>query len=683
MVTNDPLETHQAKLERASKPAPIILDKARPKDIVLSLGVAYGRGTGKFYSFMASLVMSVQEESLGFDPDALAKKYALERDKRVRVDGNDQYQEVIGDFAYFVEDPYIQSELKREQIDDEVEVVIIGGGFGGLLAAARLREAGIDDFRLIEKGGDFGGTWYWNRYPGASCDIESYVYFPLLEKTQFVPKQKYTNAPETLEYCHKIAETFSLYENALFQTEVTSTDWDEESGRWIVATNRQDAIKARFVVHSNGPLNRPKLPAIQGITRFKGHTFHTSRWDYEYTGGNSHGDLSKLADKRVAIIGTGATAVQCVPHLGAAAKELYVFQRTPSSIDVRNNQSTDPEWMATQSPGWQDKRRENFESLMTGIPVKEDLVSDGWTEAFRLLFGSLRSKAPSKARLTWWAAQGLFSKHFYQKGVKQYLTDRASDYMDLTRALEIADFKKMEKVRARADSIVEDPATAESLKPYYRQFCKRPCFHDEYLPTFNRPNVTLVDTDGQGIDQITEQGVVFNGQEYEVDCIIFATGFEVGTDYARRAGYQITGREGLSISEKWSKGLSTLHGMHSRGFPNAFFFGPAQSAFTATYTYSLDENSQHLAHILSIAKDKGYTLIEASEQAEANWVQTIIEKARLTAEFQSQCTPGYYNNEGHVNVNPQNNTYGGGPIEFFALMKQWRAKGKLEGLEVS
>ncbi|MFQ3363943.1 MAG: cation diffusion facilitator CzcD-associated flavoprotein CzcO, partial [Candidatus Azotimanducaceae bacterium] len=280
-------------------------------------------------------------KSFNFDPEALGRKYQEERDKRVRVDGNDQYQEVTGEFAYFVEDPYIDSELKREAIEEEVEVVIIGGGFGGMLAAARLREAGIDDFRIIEKGGDFGGTWYWNRYPGASCDIESYVYFPLLENTGFVPKQKYTNAPETLEYCRVIAKKYALHEGALLQTLVTSTDWDESQGRWIVATDRQDTLKARFVVHSNGPLNRPKLPAIKGISDFKGHTFHTSRWDYAYTGGDAHGGLTGLADKRVAVIGTGATAVQCVPHVGASAEHLYVFQRTPSSIDVRNNKPTD------------------------------------------------------------------------------------------------------------------------------------------------------------------------------------------------------------------------------------------------------------------------------------------------------------------------------------------------------
>ena len=628
--------------------------------------------------------MSVAEsqDQYDFDPDALREKYREERDKRVRADGNDQYIEVTGDFSHYVDDPYVEPGFVRDPVLEEVEVVVIGGGFGGMLAAARLKDAGIHDVRIIEKGGGFGGTWYWNRYPGASCDIESYVYFPMLEKTGFVPRQKYTNAPETLEYCEVLAERFDLHDNALMQTEVISTEWDEDARRWLVTTNRQDCLKARFVVHSNGPLNRPKLPAIKGISSYKGHTFHTSRWDYAYTGGDSHGNLDNLSDKRVAIIGTGATAVQCIPHLGAGAKELFVFQRTPSSIDVRNNQATDPDWISTQQPGWQDERRTNFESLMTGVPVKEDLVSDGWTEAFRLLFGNLREKAPSKWRFAAWSLGGLLSKEFYQKGIKQYLTDKATAHMDLTRQMELADFAKMEKIRSRADSIVEDQETAEALKPYYRQFCKRPCFHDEYLPTYNRPNVHLIDTDGRGVDEFTEKGVMFEGKEYEVDCIIFATGFEVGTDYSRRAGYSIIGVNGMSVSEKWSNGLSTYHGMHSRGFPNCFFFGPAQSAFTATYTFSLDENSVHLAHIMTELKKRGATRVEASQAAEDAWVNTIIQKARLTEDFQKSCTPGYYNNEGHVNVNPQNNTYGGGPIEFFKLMKKWRAKGNLEGLEL-
>jgi len=627
--------------------------------------------------------MSAEPNTINFNPDELAKKYRLERDKRLRQDGNEQYQEVSGEFSYFVEDPYLDEEIEREPLEDEVEVLIVGGGFGGMLAAARLREAGIDDFRIIEKGGDFGGTWYWNRYPGASCDIEAYIYFPLLEETGFVPKQKYTNAAETLEYCHIICDKYKLYDNACLQTEVQATVWNEAEGRWLVTTNRGDKIRARYVVHSNGPLNRPKLPAIKGINDYKGHTFHTSRWDYAYTGGDTSGNLSNLKDKRVAVIGTGATAIQCVPHLGAAAETLFVFQRTPSSVDVRNNKATDPEWISTQEPGWHNERRNNFETLLTGGRVKKDLVADGWTEAFRLLFGTLRNKAPSKMKMFSWAATSVFSSEMYKSGFKKYMTKKATDYMDLANAMQMADYQKMEMVRARAEEIVKDKETAESLKPYYNQFCKRPCFHDEYLPTYNRDNVHLIDTDGKGLEEISEKGIIFNGVEYEVDCIIFATGFEVGTDYSRRAGYQIHGVDGMTVSEKWSNGLATFHGMHSKGFPNCFFFGPAQSGFTATYTYSLDEQSIHLAHILEEAKKRGATRIEASKEAEEDWIKTIIEKARLTASFQENCTPGYYNNEGKINQTPQNNTYGGGPIEFFSLMKKWRSKGKLEGLELN
>ncbi len=462
-----------------------------------------------------------------------------------------------------------------------------------------------------------------------------------------------------------------------------SSTWEEEARQWRITTDREDTVTARFVIHSNGPLNRPKRPAIEGIDRFQGHTFHTSRWDYGYTGGDSNGGLSGLADKRVAIIGTGATAVQCVPHLAEGARHLYVLQRTPSSIDVRNNQPTDPTWLAGQAPGWQNERRTNFESLMSGVPVKEDLVGDGWTEAFRHLFGNLRDHAPPKRQLFAWAVGWLLQGKWRQRGLKQYLIDRATQSQTMQEKMELADFAKMEKVRARAAALVADPQTAESLKPYYRQFCKRPCFHDAYLQSFNCDNVTLVDTDGRGVDAFTENGVVFAGQEYPVDCIIFATGFEVGTDYSRRAGYSITGVDGLTVSEKWADGMRTYHGLHARGFPNCLFFGPAQSGFTATFTFSLDENSINAAYLLAELKKRGVTRVEASAAAEEGWVQTVIRKARLTESFQKSCTPGYYNNEGHVEFKPQNTFYGGGPIEFFRLMKAWRERNKLEGLELS
>ena len=305
-------------------------------------------------------------KDLGFDPDALREKYRLERDKRLRADGSNQYQEVKGDFSRYIDDPYIEPGFTREPLEDEIDVVVIGGGFGGLLTGARLREAGISDIRMIEKGGDFGGTWYWNRYPGAACDVESYIYLPLCEELGFVPKEKYTRAPEILAHSKAIGEKYDLYRNACFQTEVTGLDWDESSARWIVSTNRNDKMKARFVCMSNGPLNRPKLPGIEGIDRFQGHTFHTSRWDYAYTGGHPEGDLTHLKDKRVGIIGTGATAVQCVPHLAASSKNLTVFQRTPSSIDVRANTPTDPEWAASLKPGWQKERMDNFNVLEIG-----------------------------------------------------------------------------------------------------------------------------------------------------------------------------------------------------------------------------------------------------------------------------------------------------------------------------
>ena len=280
------------------------------------------------------------------DKDALKAKYRAERDKRLRADGNDQYVRVAGVFAGYLDDPYTPFQ-PREPKTDHVEFAFIGGGFAGLVAGARLVEAGITDVRIIEKGGDFGGTWYWNRYPGAQCDTASMIYMPLLEETGHIPREKYAHAPEILEQCQRIGRKYNLYDNALFHTEVKDLTWDEENDVWVITTNRDDRFTARFLGSGTGPLHVPKLPGIPGIESFKGHSFHTSRWDYDYTGGDPLGaPLSKLGDKRVAIIGTGATAVQCVPHLARACKELLVFQRTPSSVDVRANAPIDPEWFA-------------------------------------------------------------------------------------------------------------------------------------------------------------------------------------------------------------------------------------------------------------------------------------------------------------------------------------------------
>jgi cyclohexanone monooxygenase len=593
-------------------------------------------------------------QDLDFDPDALREKYRRERDRRLRPDGNEQYIEVTGQFAHFLEDPYVEPGFTREPLTDEVEVVVIGGGFGGLLAGARLRQFGVQDIRMIDPAADFGGTWYWNRYPGIACDIESYTYLPLLEELGYVPKEKYSYGAEILEHSQAIARKFDLYRDACFQTRVEELRWDEDESHWIISTHRGDRMKAHYVCLATGPLNRPKLPGIPGVEDFEGHSFHASRWDYGYTGGDSEGNLTGLRGKRVGIIGTGATAVQCVPHVGEWAEHLYLFQRTPSSIDVKDNPPTDPEWAKTLTPGWHQRRMDNFNNLVSGLPQDEDLVNDGWTDLIRNLLVGIREGK---------------TKDFSQQG--------------LADAAELADFEKMESIRARVDSIVKDADTAEALKPYYRQFCKRPCFHNEYLETFNRPNVELVDTQGRGVERITKKGVVVDGQEYELDCLIYASGFEVGTDYSRRAGFQLYGRGGQSLSEKWSSGVRSLHGMHVHGFPNCFIMSNSQAGFTASYPHMLNEQAKHLAYIIRKGIDDKLQAVEVTEAGEAEWINRCIQKAQMAGEFLENCTPGYYNNEGKTGErSAQDGFYGGGSVEFIQMLEAWREDGSMPGLEL-
>ena len=592
-------------------------------------------------------------EELGFDPADLRQKYAEERTRRLRTDGNNQYQEITGQHAHYNTDPYVEPGFTRPALQEELDAVIIGGGFGGLLAAARLQKAGITNIRIIEKAGDFGGTWYWNRYPGAQCDIESYVYLPLLEETGYIPKEKYSFAPEIFEHAQRIGKHFNLYERACFQTQVREARWSDEDGRWTITTDRDDVFRARFVIMSSGPLNRPKLPAIPGVEKFKGHTFHTSRWDYDYTGGDTTGGMHKLKDKRVGIIGTGATAIQSVPHLGEHAKQLYVFQRTPSSVDERGNKPTDPEWVRTLKPGWQDYRNNNFCSILAGIPVEEDLVGDKWTSLFKKLSELLTGKEDSN------------------------LSDEGMAIMS-----EIADYQKMNEIRDRVSSTVTDPETAEALKPWYGQWCKRPTFNDEYLPTFNRPNVKLVDTKGKGVERVTENAVVVDGVEYEVDCLIYATGFEVGTAYTRRAEFEVYGRDGLSLSDYWADGMKTYHGFLSNGFPNCFHMGLTQTGLAPNFTYMLNGQAVHIAHLISQVEARDAKSIEPTLEAEDEWVKLVTSPTFMT-EYQNTCTPGYYNgegkNEGHGFIETQ---YPDGAVPFYDMLAAWRAQGDFEGLIV-
>jgi cyclohexanone monooxygenase len=597
---------------------------------------------------------------LDFDPDALRERYRQERDKRLRDDGENQYLEAAENFAHYAdEDPYT-AQTPRDPIQRDVNVVVVGGGFSGLMAAARLKERGVEDVLLIEAGGDFGGTWYWNRYPGAQCDIESYCYLPLLEETGYMPKEKYSFAPEIFEHTRRVGEYFGLYELALFQTRVKDAAWQEDRKRWRLTTDRGDVLDARFLIQATGPANRPKLPQIPGIDRFKGHSFHTARWDYAYTGGDHQGNLHKLADKRVGIIGTGATAIQCIPFLGKHAKDLYVFQRTPSSVDLRGNSQTDPEWYAGLKPGWQRERRENFAAVLAGQNLTVDLVADGWTDIARRIGLSLMNRRSDAGNL---------------------------DMEEISLRSEIADFQKMNEIRARVDAEVSKADAAEALKPWYRQFCKRPTFNDDFLATFNRDNVHLIDVSAsKGVDGVTEKGVLANGEEIELDCLIFATGFEITTSAHRRVDFDTRGRNGQSLYDHWGEGFRTLHGLSSHGFPNWFTIGINQNGLSPNMTAMFDDQAVHVSYIIDEVQKRGATTIEVDAEAEKAWVEEIVRLAGGgNAEFLEACTPGYYNREGQVGkgVSMQNSPYAPGINAFNELLARWREAGTLEGMTLT
>jgi cation diffusion facilitator CzcD-associated flavoprotein CzcO len=592
------------------------------------------------------------------DREALQAKYRAEREKRLRPDGNDQYVEPSGPFAHFLDDCFAEP-AERDPLLDEVTVAIIGGGFSGLVVGARLKQAGITGVRIIEGGGDVGGAWYWNRYPGAMCDTAAMIYLPLLEETGHMPTQKYTLAPEIFAHAQRIAHHFGLYEGALFSTEVTGLTWDEKTARWIVQTDRGDQIRARFVAMGTGPLHRPKLPGIPGIETFARHSFHTSRWDYDYTGGDPNGaPMDRLREKRVGIIGTGATAVQCIPHLARAAEELTVFQRTPSSVDARGNHQIDPDFFATLEAGWQQKWLMNFAVLQTGGFANEDLVKDGWTDISQ----RIRDRVVTDI--------GDSGRPFGPE--------------DFRRAYEESDDEKMSEIRARIDSIVEDRETAESLKAWYRQLCKRPCFHDEYLQAFNEPAVHLVDTDGRGVEAIDETGVWASGAHYELDCLIFASGFEVGTEYARRSGFNAGGRGGRLLSAHWTEGMRSMHGIHVHGFPNMFIVGPSQGAnLISNITHNLTEAATTIALVVAHALDVGADEVEVSEAAESAWV-ALLEQGGQSLLADPDCTPGYYNNEGGpIGRRELLNAgrYPQGPVAYFEYIDGWRSSGSFEGLD--
>lgn len=593
--------------------------------------------------------MTEQDSSArGPSIDELRRRYQEERQKRLRPDGMAQYRDLSDEFGDLDRDPFVEPGFTRDPVVEEVTVVIVGGGFAGMLTAVHLAKHGITDVRIVEKAGDFGGTWYWNRYPGCMCDVESYVYLPLLEETGFMPTERYASATEIFGYSKLLARTFDLYPRALFQTDVTGAEWDPESRRWQVTTSRDDRLSARFFVLAGGILHKAKLPGIPGIERYEGKAFHTSRWDYTTTGGSPSEPMDKLADKRVGVIGTGATAVQVVPQLARAVKELYVFQRTPGAVGVRNQRPTDVEWFRSLQPGWQHERIVNFTQAVTGAQPEEDMVADGWTEMM-------------------WVD-----------------TQKAPGSEEEAEALERADFEAMETIRRRIDEIVEDPGTAEKLKPYWGKHCKRVCFHDEYLPAFNRPNVHLVDTDGRGVDEMSARGPVVDGVEYPVDLIVYASGFEVTTDLHHRLGFDPKGRDGVALSERWAKGAHTLHGVLASGFPNLLLISLVQGGFGTNFSHLLSESAKHVAHIVEACVEQEIVEIEPEESAEDEWLSVLLGVGMGGARYFMSCTPSFYNSEQQAidQRAARNLTYTGSLLEYVGYLERWRQPLEFAGVKV-
>jgi cyclohexanone monooxygenase len=334
-------------------------------------------------------------------------------------------------------------------------------------------------------------------------------------------------------------------------------------------------------------------------------------------------------------------------------------------VDVRGNEPTDPQWAASLQPGWQEQRKRNFHRwspLGEGAVFDEpDMVCDFWTELGRNLTARIAATGDPAAL-----------------SIEQIMTFREEE-----------DYKVMERLRRRVEELVDDPATAEALKPYYRFMCKRPCSNDEYLPTFNRPNVTLVDvSESKGVERLTENGIVANGVEYEVDCVIFASGFEITTDIKRRYAVDvIEGRDGLSLFDHWRDSYKSLHGMTSRGFPNQFFTGFIQGGVAGNTTAMLEQQAEHIAYIISEAIARRATTVEPSQEAQDDWVKTIRDSSIDTSEFAVSCTPGYYNNEGGGGGEGIRSAIGDpympGFYLFDDLLKEWRAKGDLSGLELA
>jgi len=476
----------------------------------------------------------------------------------------------------------------------DFDAVVVGAGFAGLVMLHRLRGIGTTA-RVFETGSGIGGTWFWNRYPGARCDIESLEYsYQFSEELQWEWEwtERYATQPEILRYIEHVADRFDLRRDIQLDTRVRAAHWSDAEGRWKIATERGD-VTARFLIMATGCLSSANIPAFPGRDSFAGKTYHTGRWP--------HGGVD-FTGQRVAVIGTGSSAIQSIPLIAEQAAHLTVFQRTPSYSIPAHNAPLAPETVRVVKSDYAGFRQRNAQQPF-GANFPPNMVL------------ALQTDATERDRVY---------EQRWQIGGLGFITSFADLLFDRNANETAAEF-----VRAKIRAIVRDPAVAEKLSPKQVIGCKRLCVDTGYFATFNRPNVSLVDVSETPIEAITPRGVRVAGVEHEVDAIVFATGYDAMT--GALLAVDIRGSGGRTLREKWAAGPRTYLGVQTAGFPNLFVItGPGSPSVLANMVPAVEQHANWIADCLAYRRDHGIARIDPQPAAEDAWVGHVNDVANLT-----------------------------------------------------
>ncbi len=470
------------------------------------------------------------------------------------------------------------------------DAVVVGAGFAGLYMLHRLRGLGLAT-TVFETGSGVGGTWYWNRYPGARCDIDSLEYsyqFSDALQQEWEWTERYATQPEILRYANHVAERFDLLRDIRFETRVVSARFDDESLRWRIETDRGEAVSARWCIMATGCLSSANLPAIPGRESFRGRAYHTGRWPHEGV---------DFSGQRVGVIGTGSSAIQSIPLIAEQASRLYVFQRTPTYSVPAHNQPLDPETVREIKAGYRAFRERNAQQPFG--------------------FGSRLARPPEGALSLDEERREQVYEERWREGGLPFLATFADLMLDPAANETAAEF-----IRKKIRGIVRDPAVAERLLPTQVVGCKRLCVDTSYYATYNRENVTLVDLREEPIEAIDATGLATRARHYDLDAIVFATGFDAMTGALGRI--DVRGRGGRTLEQKWSAGPRTYLGLATEGFPNFFMItGPGSPSVLSNMIPSIEQHVDWIADCIAHVRDRGAAGIEATAEAEDAWVDHV------------------------------------------------------------